>query len=80
MKQRGKKGESCRNFATKPNSILVVSNSSPTTNYSLNRFGIEVIGFRIVIGGRCDDNKIRSDIGVILIERCAEIKRIDFKK
>jgi hypothetical protein len=30
MKQRGKKGESCRNFATKPNGILVIANSAPT--------------------------------------------------
>ena len=29
MKQRGKKGESCRNFATKPNGILVITNSAP---------------------------------------------------
>ena len=30
MKQCGKKGESCRNFATKPNGILVIANSAPT--------------------------------------------------
>jgi len=29
MKPRGIKGESCRNFATKPNGILVITNSAP---------------------------------------------------
>jgi len=37
MKQRGKKGESCRNFATKPNSILVIANSAPTPNRLLDK-------------------------------------------
>ncbi len=50
--------------------------SHDVTDNGFNRFGIEVISFRVVVGGCSDDDVVGTLIGFILVESRTQVQRL----
>ena len=51
-------------------------NRHDVTDNGFNGFSIEVVGFRVVVGGRGDDDVVRAFVGFFFIQCGAEVQRL----
>ncbi len=40
----------------------------------MDRLGVEVVGLGILVGGRCDNDLVGLDVGLLLVRRGAEVE------